>query len=372
MAAPDYEVLVALTRTGELVDSLPVTAWTWSDGVAWADPGQMTVTVPLTGPDAAGRATVETLRSVRRAPWSLTLVLMRDQRAVWAGPAVTLGWSGTEVAVGCSSISRLLDRRMVIADGWYTQPWRVEGNVTLELTTRDLVIELIRRGTTGPGRDIPLDLPVGSGARGERVEYLAADLKTVSEALKQATERDDGPDVVIRPIVSLRDSLLRWTIDVGNPRIGTTESAATFDLSGAIRTLTGDVDGSEAVSTGYVLGDTAGTDNRLIGVAAVDRGHPYVALERADRTSVSEKRQVQLDALARSYVDAYQDGAETWALTVHADHPPIFELEWRLGDVISVHVERHPWLEDGTCDRRVVSVDATPDELTLHTVEVDA
>ena len=366
--AADNEVLIAYTRSGRIVDSVPFTNWSWSDSVDWEDTGKMSVTVPLTGKNAAARNTVETLRSIKRAPWTLSLVLMQDGRAMYAGPAISAPWNATEITVGCTSISALFDRRMVISPDYLDRPWRVEADVKLALGSRDLVLELLARGMTGRRRDLPLMLPPQRGTTGEEVVYLGYDLKTVYEAVKDATERDDGPDVVIRPVVSLRDRQLRWVADVGDPRLGSSTPAATVDSVSAAQSLSGDIDGSEAVDTGYVLGDGSGSD-RLIGVAIVDRGDPHPALERADRTSVSETRQEQLDSKARAYVDQYQDGTESWAVDLHGDAQPRFGTEWGLGDVLRLRIDNHPWQPDGNFLRRAVGVDAKPDTLTLHSTD---
>lgn len=363
----DVEVLVAFTRTGEIVDSLPFTAWDWSESVSWSDAGTMSVTVPLTGQGAADRATVETLRSIRRAPWSLSLVMMADQRAVWAGPAVTLGWSGDEVMVGCPGIAAILDRRVLVRDGWRSQPWRHGANLSFALGTRDLVIELIRQGITGIGRDLPVGLPAQSGLAGPAVDYVGADLGTVHERVKQVVDRDDGPDVLITPDVDLAAGRLRWVVNVGHPRIGSPTSRATFDVTGSTLSLSGDVDASEAVSTGYVLGDSSDS-TRLIGVAVAARGSQHPALERADRTSVSERRQEQLNALARSYVSDFSAPTETWSMTVDPDEWPQLGREWTLGDAVTVSVAGHPWLEDGDYLRRVIGVKVAPEALQLATV----
>lgn len=362
----DDQILVFFTRTGERVGALPYETWGYGDALAWADPGKGTVACPLRGDQAIGRADRELLWSIRRYPWTYSLAIVRDTRALWAGPALTVGRSGGTVTIGCVSIMRLLDSRMLIEDPFYGDPTNSGGNIHLELSTRDLVIELIDRGTTGYRRDLPIDLPAQLGNGGTAVDYLAADLGTVAERVKEAVERDDGPDVLITPQLDLDQRYLRWTVDVGNPRLGSTTSAAAFDSS--ILDIGDDVDGTEMVSTAYVVGDASGDDARLIGTHVVDRGDPHPALERADRTSSSERRQDALNALARSYGEAYADAPEELKFTVAADQRPRFGEDYSYGDVLTFRVTDDEWLPAGEYVRRLIAVEHDPDDITLTTV----
>jgi hypothetical protein len=368
---PLDEVLVAVTRTGEVVGQLPWETWSYSEALAWSDPGKATVTVPLRdrrgSPIATG--TRELLWSIRRFPWTYSVVIVRDQRALWAGPGLTVGRSGGTVTVGCVSITKLFDRRWVIQDPYYGDPTNALGNIHLELSTRDLVIELITRGSTGFRRDLPLDLPDQLGDGGIAVDYVAADLGTVTERVKEAVDRDDGPDVLITPQLDLDQRYLRWTVDVGNPRLGSTTSAATFD--GAITDITDDVDGTEMVSTAAVVGDASGDDARLIGISVVDRGDPHPALEGADQTSVSERRPEALAALARSYGEAYAQAPETLTFTVDADSRPRWQEDYSYGDVATYTVNGDDWLPDGDYVRRIISVEQDQDSISHGTVPAE-
>lgn len=366
-----YSVLAFFTRTGAVVDQLPFTGWpAFSTGCSWSDSDTMSVEVPLTGRRAANRQQLETVRSIERAAWTLSLCLVQDQRALWAGPATAVGFDDESLTIGCSSIKALYDRRVLIAPGHHATPMDGAGDIHLELTTADLVLELLELATTGTGRDLPIDIPVQSGMTGSSaVDYLAADLKTAGEAIKEAAERDDGPDVMLRPVLSLDQDQVRWTADVGAPRLGSAESVAVFDYPGAIKSLSGDADASECVSTAYVLGDSTGAEDapRLIGVYATDRGLPHPALERADRTSVSTAQLEVLDSLAASYGAAYATPVREWKVTVHRDHRPLYREEWQEGDVVTLAIAGHPYLADGEYLQRVVGVSGGEDDITLAT-----
>lgn len=364
---PLDEILVAITTTGEVVGQLPWESWSYSDALAWSDPGKATITVPLRDQRGSTLAlgTRELLWSIRRFPWTYSVVIVRDQRALWAGPGLTVGRQGGTVTVGCVSITKLFDKRWVIQDPYYGDPTNPAGNIHLELSTRDLVIELIRRGSTGFRRTLPLDLPTQLGDGATAVDYAAADLGTVTERVKEAVDRDDGPDVLITPQLDLDQRFLRWTIDVGNPRLGSTASAVTFD--GAISDIADDVDGTEMVSTAAVLGDSSG-DIKLIGVSVVDRGDPHPALEGADRTSSAETRQEQLNALADSYRQAYSTAPETLTFSVQSDQQPRWQEDYSYGDVATYSVSGDDWLSDGDYVRRIISVEHDQDSISHGTV----
>jgi hypothetical protein len=253
---PDYKVLVFVTRTGTIVDELPVTDWSPDDSIGWADSGGMTIAIPLTGRAGVNAGQIETVRSIDRAGWTYTCCLVRDQRAIWAGPAISVDFDPDKVSIDCVDISQIFERRMVIADGYFGNPMTSDANVALTLVTRDLVIELVTRGMTGFRRDLPIDVPAQSGAEGPGVEYLAADLKTVHEAVKDVVDREDGPDVYLRPYLSLAQDQLRWSMEVGTPLLGSSTSVAVFDFPGSITNLSGTTDASECVSTAYVVGDS--------------------------------------------------------------------------------------------------------------------
>lgn len=364
----DVEVFLARTRTGKVIDELSFTSWSWSNSVHWESPGSASVTVPLTGRDAPGRATLSYLRAIKRSPWGYSIIIRRDGRTEWAGPATSLGWSREEVSVSCASIVALLDRRLILTDGYRDKPFRYEANVDLDLPTRDVVLKLLALSVEGVGRDLPFTFDGLSGLIGQRTSFLGSDLKTVQEGIKDAVDKDDGPDVLVLP--QYTDSAgLSWSFRVGSPKIGSTTPTATFDVPGSILQMSGEVDLSEAVTSGYVAGDSSGS-SRLIGVSITPVGPNDIALERVDRTSSSETKQAALDSLAKSYTNAFTDGTQSWTLTADPDLSPVYGVDWSLGDQAVISVSDHPWVEDGDYLRRIEEASMSVDSLGLTTTSV--
>lgn len=366
----DYEVLVAYTRTGQVVDGIDQPGWSFEENLAWGSPGKLSLSVPLPGVDRAGRILRSTLRGLASAGCGLSIVVMRGDVALWAGPVVTVEWSDTSVSVGCSTIGKLLDRRIVVADGYWADPTNPAADLTLALPPRDLVIELLTRAITGPRRDLPIVLPAQSGNTAEPVTYKGVDLRTTFEAVKAVVEADGGPDVLMQPQMSADKSQLSWGAAVGDPLLGGPNPDATWDYP--LTTMSGDVDDSETVSTAYVTGDAGGgsSASRPIGVAAVDRGDPWPALERADRTSTSETRKSQLDALAASYGEEYRWPVESVDLGAPTDLLPLYRTTWQLGDIATFPFTGHPWLDDGEVEARIVGVNVDPDTTKFATKAV--
>jgi hypothetical protein len=369
---PEYEALIAVTRTGAVVDALPSPVWSFDEPLAWSDLGKATLTVPLPGADRAGQLTRSTLRGLREGMSALSIAVVRDDTCLWAGPVYTLGWDDDQVSIGCASLGKLLDRRVCVAEGYWADPTNAAANFTLAMSARDQVITLLDMATTGPRRGLPITLPDLDGQGGMPTDYLGMDLRTVYEAIGDLSDADGGPDVALVPAISNDHASLSWAAQVGTPTIGYDNSDATWDYPSVA--LSGDVDDSETVDTAYVPGNAvSGGDNndaRAIGVATRDRGEPWPALERADRTSVSETRQPQLDALARSYRDAYALPIEEITSSVPTEQVPPYRDAWNLGDVIRYVINGHPWLDDGTVlTRRVVAVSVDPDTIKLTTTE---
>jgi hypothetical protein len=302
---------------------------------------------------------------------SISLALVRRDGAVpWAGPVYTLGWDDGSVSIGCAALGKLFDKRMVLSPGYLTNPTNPAADVTLSLPPRDRVIRLLDLATTGTRRGLPLTLPALSGTAGDEVTYAGVDLRTTAEAVKAVVEADGGPDVLLLPQLSDDQSQLSWTAAIGDPTLGAYNPDATWDYPLVV--ATGDVDDSETTEVAYVVGDSSGSDSasRLIGVSATDRGEPWPALERADRTSVSEPRQTQLDALAASYGDEYGHAVETVSYTAPTDLAPAYRTAWNLGDVASFAFTGHPWLDDGTATARMIGVSVTAEETKFVTKAV--
>lgn len=371
-----YEILVCWTRTGRVIGSLPVwSSFDYTDPVSWSQLGTMNVAAPLLGRKTSGqREQREVLQLLAREMLNLCLVLVRttDRRAMWAGPVMSFDWSPTAVKIGCSSLGKLYDSRILIANDYWGLPNDPRGKLSFTKGNRDLALELLTQGIVGYRRDLPVVVPPQQGIAGPLTEYTPDDLVTNYEGLKKIVEQDNGPDVILTPELYETDSAqwVRWVAEVGNPLVGSaalwtpeTRMIPTYDWQAGLLDLSGSIDASEMVSTGYVVGDSIGnTDRRrLIGVRVIDRGDPLPALERADRTNTSSANLAELGALARSYVAVHAYPTHQWTVQVDADRWPLLGQDWRKGDMMRLAVSDHPWIEDGNYLRRIVGASHSSD-----------
>ncbi|MCW2904699.1 MAG: hypothetical protein JWO67_6964 [Streptosporangiaceae bacterium] len=372
-AAPDYSVLLFATATGQVVDALPWSDWSFTDTLAWSAPGSLTVTVPLLGRDQLGPMALGALNSIRQVGQGYSLCLVRDGRALFAGPCATMTYDEATAQVGCTSLGKLFDGRMVIQDPFYATP-ATAPDINLSLTPPDLAIELLTRGTTGAGRTLPLTLPAETGVGGPTVNYVAADLGTVYDRVNEVVSADGGPDVFLQPNLSTDQSTVTWNARVGRPLLGFGAPVATFDLQSGIDTLAGTDDYTQLVTTGYVPGDTSSAGGaRILGISAQAPSGASLVFERADRTSASNANQDQVNALAVSFVSTYSKPVQTWTATVFVDAHPYYLDEWTIGDVVKLDVRDHPLIGDGEYLQRIVGVTShTPTTVQLVTTGVPA
>lgn len=379
---PLYEVFVFWTRTGEVVDQFSYLSWSYTDSVQWSEPGTLSVTVPILGNTDIGRINKEALKSVSREMRNMSLVLVRDGRALAAGPVFSLGWTATEITIQCSSIVKLLDYRLVMNPSYLLDPLNPASDLKYTLTDYNLTIQLINMGTTGTNRELPLIVPPQDNAYAApeaTITYAGKDFGTYMERITEITDQDDGPDVHIIPNINADKTLVNWIVNIGQPRIGSLTPVAVWDFSSAIDEITGDIDDSERVSTGYVVGDNADAGwaveyemspgNRLVGIVQTGVNAVYgIPSERVDRTSSASKTQGQINLLAASYVDKFSTPKESWTINVLPEKWPIIGDHWSLGDVVSIDVRDHPWIDDGTYDRRIIKVNHSSSTMGLGTI----
>lgn len=367
---PTYQVLVAVTSTGAVVDALDVADWSFTAHLAWSEADACDVTVSLPGRDRAGQIVRTSLRSIGLGMSTYSLVIVRERTALWAGPVVTMGWDADGVTIGCAKPSWILERRIICASGYETNPANPAADITYTLAPRDRVIALITQATTGTGRTLPFTLPAQSGiTSAEPVLYRGIDLRTGMETVKEIVEGDGGPDVRFDAGLSNDLATLGWSVSIGDPTIGEANPYAVWTYPAVL--VAGDRDNSETVTTAYAVGDTprgyAGDENpvRILQVAQAAPTAPALVLERADRTTVSETNPTLLGASVRSYLDTYREPAERLSLVTTTDDTPRYRESWQLGDTCEIAVTGHPWLDDDTLTRRIVGVTMNPTSTTL-------
>lgn len=361
---PDYRVLIADTRTGDILDDLPFAGFSLNTTVDWGRHDSMTINVPLTGTDPRRARVI----GVAAEPWKRTLCLVRDGVAVWAGPLMTTGWSNSQVTFGCGGLTQLLDARMIFLNPSDQATFSVATGAGF--TTPEMMSYLLQTAIDDAGTEPAYALPLALGGYppgGEIIErtYYGRDLPTVYESVKKLTEEDGAPDVRFQAMLDANQSQLTWQALYGDPHLGVVEPVAAWEFPATIQALSGDLDGTNLMTRGYVLGDGQ-EDERLIGVAtnglAAD-GFPI--LERTDRSAVSTREPAAIEALANSLVSVNGRQAEAWSLDVDPQFPGL--SGWSLGDNALFRVQDHWFLPNGEYVRRITGFALTADSLSLET-----
>lgn len=377
--APQYQVLLAYTMTGQVVDALDQPGWSYEDHLPWADNGKATITVPLPGRDRASAGTRDTLRAIARGGVAFTLAIVETQeglgpQCLYAGPVVTPpSWDADTVSIGVGSLAKaILDRRRLVTAGFLTRPANPGADLTFRLQGRDLIAAILSSATTGAGRALPLNIPSLTGTEGPAVTYKGSELKSAFEAVKAVVEADGGPDAMLVPQVTPDLTAVYWDAVVATP-IGAVNPDATWDYP--LVAVSGDGDDSQTGDLAYIVGDAAASSSagagnstaaasnnqaRLVGVGQTARQSIRPSLEIVDRTSASETRQEQLDALAQSYAAEYAVPVESLELAGVPDAAPFYRRSWNLGDTGRFVFTGHPWLDDSEITRRIIGVKHDP------------
>lgn len=372
---PAYACLVANTVTGQIIDELPMSDYTWTDSLDLARTGNMTITSPLSGdkiPDE--RSALIRARSVASGHWYLSLVLVRDGQPLWAGPLVTHSVAGDRGAVrfGCTSIAKLLDARLVMSAGYELNPGDPLANVSMSVSQYEVAIKLLTLATTGTGRTLPMTIPPDGGSADAKRTYIGADLASALSRLTQLSQEAGGPDVRFRSTLDLNQTQLTWAVDVGNPRLGLVNSAWAWDYPTSIISITEDADSSNMAFRGYVPGNAGGISaTPPIGVAQdltkTTAGWPM--LERSTRLTGSVQELAVLNRQASSFVAANTAPALTWKITVDPEAFPVIG-SWAFGDNATFSVAGDSWIPDGVYQQRLIGVTHTQATAELETSSI--
>jgi hypothetical protein len=378
-----YSCLIARTTTGEVLDELPMSDFTWTDSLDLSRTGTMTITCPLQADNLITENSNQVrARSVAGAHWYLSLVLCRNNQPLWAGPVVThdVAADRSTIQFGCTSIAKVFDARTVLTAGFELTPLATGADVSYSLDPFSTARALLLLGSTGTGRTLPLNLPAAtSPVVIDTVRtYTAADLASVLERLTQLSEEAGGPDIRFTAVLDSFQRNLSWTVDIGNPRLGLVTSPWAWDFPTSITSIAEVGDSSGMAFRGYVTGNSAGSsDTPMVGVAQdltyTARGWPM--LERsAEQTAAvpsvaSVTEQPVLDRQAAAFVTANMVPARTWTIEVDPESFPEIGT-WALGDNALFAVTDDSWIVDGVYPQRLIGVTHTLASASLETTSV--
>ncbi|MGH4013174.1 MAG: hypothetical protein ACRDSL_04430 [Pseudonocardiaceae bacterium] len=109
-ASARWRVLIADTRTGQILGELPYEALSWSDTLDFTRTSSLSVTAPLEAAEDVVR-----LHSIARGSWRYTLLAVYDGRPIVGGPVLThkVDPDVTSAELGCGGPASIIGARLV-------------------------------------------------------------------------------------------------------------------------------------------------------------------------------------------------------------------------------------------------------------------
>jgi hypothetical protein len=372
--SPEWQLLVAESRTGRVVGRLPLAGLQWSLPLAFDSGAEFRVTVALDGPPGTDdRSVTRRLRAITDIGWRFMLVAVYGTQAIAYGYVITHKPTPTTCQIGCGDLAALLRRRIVVKPGEWQNPAAPAADTPLGPASKAAIARaLFVQATAEAGAELPLDLAFPVTNDGDNVRaYLGFELGTYAERLRQLGETEDGPDITVTPVLSADQQWVRLRVDIGEPYLGQQGADWVWNLGANLEDVEPDSDSSAMAQRAYVPGD--GMDQgKIIGSAydptLVNAGVPL--LERINSGHGTVKEEPTADAYAEADVAAYQHAIESWQMRVRANATPVLG-SYRRGDWVNVRLSGHWWYDNGLYRRRITHIagDAS-DTVTITTAPV--
>jgi hypothetical protein len=285
-------------------------------------------------------------------PDRMTLVVDWDGVALAAGPIWNRPPNAGGVTVNAGGIRDLLTMRKVASR---SSPYASQQFAFAGVSLGTIAAKLVQLATdpTKPGATLPIVYPATESDTDptHQKTYNGWDLPNVADMLANLTGLLGGPDIDFVPEwVDSNRSAIRWRMRVGTgaaPKLTSTNQLA-WDYStpeSGVKDFTVGDDVSQRTDVAWSRGSGSETFTLIARAASTkwtDRGYPLHERE-TDYTTVEQ--QATLDAHAAGDLAAQLDPTVQYAMTVDALTDPQLG-SYQLGDVASVRVADHWWLED--------------------------
>ncbi|WEV41643.1 hypothetical protein OZX57_06535 [Bifidobacterium sp. ESL0682] len=325
------------TVTGAYITRIPVSECDWSD--ERNGKGSLNVTVPLT--DQTARKSVW----AKVKPWKATLAVLQGETVRYAGPVVsrhyTIGGESAsdELKYTCGSMMTLLGKRLAIDPanraGWVDRQIVIDDqhpaagmSVEYSATGPNVLYRLVQIALQwGP---LPVDSPAPVAGGSVSIKYLITDLKTISDAMGDITQR--GYETRFDPYIA--DNTLRYRFKASGTLAE--HSWAFNPLAPEQRVIITDVDddGQEMIGQEWEVGgsnDDKAFMARADSSALTDDGYPL--LQGGDLSHSTEASLGSLQGYARRTVSAGSHGQDTYQLRIGCEHNVL------AGDSIGLHTD---------------------------------
>jgi hypothetical protein len=350
-----YTYLVADLRSGEIFDELPLTEVTFSR--ALNDVGELRGQLPLGDPRVPAaeiRAMTEPARSA--------IYVDREGVLVWGGIIWTTRYTASTktLEIGAADFLSYLDHRMLIDLDGEDGPVAHLPPITFTDTPQlEIVRGLVDYAQRTPPGNIGLEVvtpPVSSAPR--TVVYAPAELKKVTDAIRDLADLDGGPDFTCE-VTYGPDGLPRRMVRVGDPYLGRQGTPHVWEYGVNIVDYAWPRDGAGLATRIFTVG-AGSAEEQVMAFAedtgAYERGWPILE-DSASYTDVTDEAMLQSYAYAEQ---ASRSGPVVLAeLTVRADIEP--ELgTYDVGDDARFVIEDTYFPEGIDVYLRIVGFEVTP------------
>ena len=207
--------------------------------------------------------------------------------------------------------------------------------------------KLVEQRLAWPGAPAVLDLPPDEIGTHERA-YLFSGMKTISAALTDLTNVENGPDFAFDAQRASDGLGLRYVMRHGSeatPRIGTDVGVWSLGEQSPITGLTVDDDAADLASAAWLTaGKQAGAAliSRTLNDALIAAGYPPLDVVDTSRSDVSA--QATLNAYGAELIGLASRAQRELSFSVRADTSPSLG-QYRPGDTVTIDVPSdHPYL----------------------------
>lgn len=333
-----HAVLACNGITGDILDRIPVTEFTWDRMLSARGDGRLTI--PLASPWRNVN-----FRSLT-APWARMIALVRGNRVEYAGYVTgreyDLGSPLLHVQLG--DLWALLEKRLAVdhsVNGVEKWSFTITGSLA---THANIALVWARDTYTGlPSAMIPVTIPGHPAEPIVTRTYYGYHLQTVADMFAELVA--EGLEIYLEPRMEV-EGKISWYVRAG---IGWT-SGLSRDIyvtapKSPVTALKWREDAARVANNAIRVGE--GSEQDMLTRSNVDPASPLPLLERVT-ASKTVADSVQLQALTIHDLSTYGTATEQFDLTVTAD------TEIDVGDTARMQIERDWWIPDGWHARQVV------------------
>lgn len=382
------EVFIGDLRTGKRLVPLPINKGSWSVELNAA--GSISASVQLDTDDAEGLD----LRSAA-TPGKSFLAWEENDTIQEAGPiwAHEYDKDSCLLTLTAKGMWSYFDHRVLLQLAASMSPFFIPDpsdttkyipNAALNTNLANLSLgtiakRLVQQAQAWTGGNVPVLLPDDESGVNER-NYEAVDLPIIGDLLTDITNLENGPDIAFEPRRTADRQGVEWVMRVGTtarPRLGVTDNPHRWDYSVAepgVRKFTSSVSASKLTGRTWLTGGRSADVPLLVSGNSdtlVKAGFPL--LELVDTSHSSVAIQATLQGYGNESVRTGWRPTEFWAFEVQGDAAPTVG-EYRVGDMCRLVMGGDYYVNDGTYDRRIVSLsgDEKADWIKVTTGEVYA